>query len=371
MKKGFVMVLGALALTACSEKPGYTITGTVSEADLNGEYVYLSVLGEEDMPIDSALVENDAFYFEGLQEKPIVASLTFADGVILEEKELGGGFDPFEPWFLLDNSSKLTVYLDDNSVVTGTSENNDLTTYMQLLDDIYEDHPELLEQLNSGDDAGISAAEDAIEALDAKAASVHKLYLKSHSNSPLAANAFFNFRYVLPVDLQQEIVSGAGDVFKAYPGIDKRIEHLAILDKVAIGKKFTDFEMPDTKGKNHLLSEYVGNGKVTLIDFWASWCPPCRRSIPHLREVYAANKDKGFEIVGVSLDRTKEAWEKGIADLQITWPQLSDVQYWKNAGAALYGVNSIPHTVLVDKDGTIIAKNLHGEALDAKLKEIL
>jgi peroxiredoxin len=192
-----------------------------------------------------------------------------------------------------------------------------------------------------------------------------------HNNSWTGARVFYDNRYVLPEADQREIIDRAGEVFKSAPGIDKRIGHLAVLGNVATGRMFTDFEMPDTHNNPHKLSEYVGNGKVTLIDFWASWCPPCRRSIPHLREIYGQYKDKGFEIIGVSLDRTHEAWVKGIEDLHITWPQMSDLQYWKSAGAALYGVNSIPHTVLVDKNGVIIAKNLHGDALSARLAELL
>ena len=111
--------------------------------------------------------------------------------------------------------------------------------------------------------------------------------------------------------------------------------------------------MADPKGEVHQLSEFVGNGKVVLIDFWASWCPPCRKEMPHLVELYKQYKNKGFEIVGISLDSKPEAWAKGVKDLNITWTQLSDLKGWQNAGAALYGVNSIPHTVLVDKDGTI------------------
>ncbi|MDD7562395.1 MAG: TlpA disulfide reductase family protein, partial [Parabacteroides sp.] len=96
-----------------------------------------------------------------------------------------------------------------------------------------------------------------------------------------------------------------------------------------------------------------------------------RREMPNLVEVYKQYKAKGFEIVGVSLDSKQDAWEKGIKDLNITWPQLSDLQGWKNSGAALYYVNSIPHTILVDKDGTIVAKNLHGEEIAAKVAELL
>ena len=108
-----------------------------------------------------------------------------------------------------------------------------------------------------------------------------------------------------------------------------------------------------------------------MSDFLASCRPPCRRDMPILVAAYKKYKIKGFEIGGSSLDSKADAWAKGVKDLNITCPQLSDLQGWKNSGAQLYGVNSIPHTVLVDKDGTIIAKNLHGEEIDAKLQEIL
>ena len=96
-----------------------------------------------------------------------------------------------------------------------------------------------------------------------------------------------------------------------------------------------------------------------------------KRPQPNLVKAYKDYKDKGFDIVGISLDSKADAWAKGVKDLNITWTQLSDLKGWQNSGAALYGVNSIPHTVLVDKDGTIIAKNLHGQELEDKIKEVL
>ena len=138
-----------------------------------------------------------------------------------------------------------------------------------------------------------------------------------------------------------------------------------------IGKRLPAFSAPDRNGNIHSDSDLRKNKKCVLIDFWASWCPPCRRDMPNLVAAYKKYKNKGFEIVGISLDSKADAWAKGVKDLNITWTQLSDLQGWKNSGAQLYGVNSIPHTVLVDKDGTIIAKNLHGEEIDAKLQEIL
>ena len=108
-----------------------------------------------------------------------------------------------------------------------------------------------------------------------------------------------------------------------------------------------------------------------VVDFWASWCGPCRREMPNIVEAYAKYKGKNFEIVGVSLDQDADKWKDAIKKLNITWPQMSDLKGWQNEGAQLYAVNSIPHTMLVDADGTILARGLHGEALQAKLEEVL
>ncbi len=141
--------------------------------------------------------------------------------------------------------------------------------------------------------------------------------------------------------------------------------------QTAVGQKFLDFEMDTPEGKKVKLSDYVGKGKVVLVDFWASWCGPCRREMPNLVEAYAKYKGKNFEIVGVSLDANADAWKEAIKKLNITWPQMSDLKYWNNEGAQMYAVNSIPHTILVDGDGTILARGLHGEELQNKLAEVL
>ncbi len=111
-------------------------------------------------------------------------------------------------------------------------------------------------------------------------------------------------------------------------------------------------------------------GKVVLVDFWASWCGPCRRENPAVRSLYAKYKDKGFEILGVSLDRDANAWRKAIADDQLGWQHISDLKGWQSGHAATYSVTSIPQTVLVDREGKLIVRNLRGESLAAKLAEI-
>ncbi len=141
--------------------------------------------------------------------------------------------------------------------------------------------------------------------------------------------------------------------------------------KTAVGQTFVDFTMNTPEGKPIKLSDYAGKGKYVLVDFWASWCGPCRQEMPNLVKAYAQYKSKGFEIVGVSLDKDAKSWTGGINKLNITWPQMSDLKYWDCQGAKLYAIRSIPHTVLIDKSGKIIARGLHGEELQAKLAELL
>ena len=139
--------------------------------------------------------------------------------------------------------------------------------------------------------------------------------------------------------------------------------------KNAIGSPMPDFTQTDTSGKPVSLSSF--RGKFVLIDFWASWCGPCRKENPNVVSLYEKYHAEGFEIFGVSLDKTRAAWIKAIADDRLPWMQVSDLGYWKSAPAVLYGVTSIPFTLLIDRDGKIIAKKLRGEDLEQKLAELM
>ena len=136
-----------------------------------------------------------------------------------------------------------------------------------------------------------------------------------------------------------------------------------------IGSKAPEIVLPSPDGKEIALSSL--RGKVVLIDFWASWCGPCRKEMPNVVRAYAKYKSKGFEIYGVSLDKEKGNWVEAIEEEGITWPQVSDLLYWQSSVISLYAIEGIPYTVLLDREGTIIAKNLRGEELDEKLAEVL
>ncbi len=373
MKKILTVASAALLLAACTEKPGYTITGKVNNAELNGKYVYLYEYGNNNAaPIDSALVENGAFTLKGTQNTTSLRTIRFSENDVEPRRVATGETSPFSAIIALQNSA-INVVLDEKfSDVSGTPENDAMLAFQKEIRAMREEQSKLESDLKSEDEEIRRAAETKYDEIDFKIVEKAYSYIKQNINDLTSAKLFVDFKYELKEDQQNDIVANASQEFKNVPGVQNIIEHLEVLKKVAVGQKFTDFEMADINGKTHKLSEFVGNGKnIVLIDFWASWCPPCRRDMPNLVNTYKEFKGKGFEIVGISLDSKKEAWEKGIKDLKITWTQLSDLKGWKNDGAALYGVNSIPHTVLVDKDGTIIAKGLHGKEVAEKLREIL
>lgn len=152
-----------------------------------------------------------------------------------------------------------------------------------------------------------------------------------------------------------------------YTKLTDRVEHMKA---VAVGQPFTDFSLPSPEGEMVNLGDIVKANKVVLIDFWASWCGPCRREMPTIVRAYELYKDKGLEIVGVSQDYTAEAWTNGINTLGITWPQMSALKGWDNEGVKLYAISSIPSTVII-KDGVIVANKLYGDELINKLDELL
>lgn len=153
------------------------------------------------------------------------------------------------------------------------------------------------------------------------------------------------------------------------PGLIRNLKKEAgRMASTTVGAVAPDIEMATPEGKMMKLSDL--RGKYVLIDFWASWCGPCRRENPNVKKVYAQYKDQGFEILGVSLDRSKDKWIKAIEADGLPWPHVSDLKQWKNEAAQTYGVSSIPYTVLIDPEGKIVATKLRGPGLEAKLAEV-
>ena len=136
-----------------------------------------------------------------------------------------------------------------------------------------------------------------------------------------------------------------------------------------VGKQAPQFSMPDVNGKNISLSSF--KGKYLLVDFWASWCGPCRMENPNVVKAYNEFKNKNFTILGVSLDKEKEPWRQAIQDDKLAWTHVSDLKYWNSAAVEIFQFDGIPFNILLDPQGKIIAQELRGEALENKLKELL
>ncbi len=154
------------------------------------------------------------------------------------------------------------------------------------------------------------------------------------------------------------------------PELDIPKKLLANYEKRKPGIQFHELEMNDVNDQEVKLSQWVGKGNYVLVDFWASWCGPCRREMPYVISVYEQYHAKGFDVVGVSLDQKKEAWINAIQQMGMKWQQMSDLKGWKCAAADLYGISSIPSNVLVDPTGKIVAMDLRGKNLLSKLREI-
>lgn len=144
---------------------------------------------------------------------------------------------------------------------------------------------------------------------------------------------------------------------------------VASMSAVSVGSEAPEISLQTPEGKTVSLSDY--RGKVVLVDFWASWCRPCRAENPNVVRVYNKYKDKGFDVLGVSLDQRKNSWLSAIEKDGLTWNHISDLKGWQSSVVPVYKIKGIPHTVLVGKDGKILAKNLRGPALEQKLKSIL
>jgi len=219
-----------------------------------------------------------------------------------------------------------------------------------------------------------AAFENEADSLFENAKAVYADFFKNNINSAFAQKIFSESRWTRRLNTKQleSVVQAVSDTTFAKTGAFRyAADRLFRMKSSLPGNPFTDIISKDVRGNTVKLSTYAGQGKYVLLHFWASWCPDCRKEMPELVKLYAEYKNKNFEMVGYSLDKDRDAWIKGIGDLNITWTQMSDCNFWNSQGAKLYAVQFIPLTILVNPDGIIIERGLDVATLKEKLSSLL
>ncbi|AWW32607.1 cytochrome C biogenesis protein [Echinicola strongylocentroti] len=250
------------------------------------------------------------------------------------------------------------------------------TEQVAKVDQLAEEYQERINELNSEYYEALSAKDEAaVKKIQERALTLesdHAAKVKSTINSmegsfaALAAVGMLN-----PRNDFSYIDSLVTELDKSYPENNMIVSMKQQLDEMralSIGQPAPEIALPDPEGEEVKLSDF--KGKYVLIDFWAAWCKPCREENPNVVRLYNEYKEEGFEVFGVSLDRSKDAWVKAIEEDNLTWTHVSDLKYFNSEAAATYKINAIPATYMIDPEGKIIAKDLRGPSLENKLKEI-
>jgi peroxiredoxin len=199
-----------------------------------------------------------------------------------------------------------------------------------------------------------------------------KEFIENHPASYVTPSVLNEIDYYLEADELDSLLNALDPSLNKVQTVITLRDRLVNLKTVAIGQKAPDFTLNDADGNPvSLYSKIGGDTKLLLVDFWAAWCPPCRQENPNVVKVWQKYHKKGFDVMGVSLDQSKEDWLKAISDDKLTWTQVSDLKYWDCAPAKIYAVRAIPANFLIDGNGIIIGHNIRGEALEAKVKERL
>ncbi|PSL34976.1 TlpA disulfide reductase family protein [Chitinophaga ginsengisoli] len=368
-------VLGA-PLSSYAQQ-SYTIKGSVGKLNPPAKaYLAYRVKGERFM--DSAIIHNGQFTFRGMVGAPKEAHILVKhddepQNPVMRPK------DDVLAFFIEDRTITLTAKDSiHNAVIKGSPANDDNAKVTAILKPYYDKYTVLNEEYKSQpeekkkDSAYLASLDERANAVQQEILAVKMKYVKANPTHYMALVAFNS-------TIPPEFDAVAAE--KNFNELDEKIrksdlgeELLAKILKVKKtqeGAPAPDFTQTDVNGKPVKLSDF--KGKYVLLDFWASWCGPCRRENPNVVKAYNTYKDKGFTVLGVSLDKPgdREKWLEAIEKDGLPWTQVSDLKAWENEAAKLYEVNAIPMNFLIDPDGRIVAKYLRGEALETTLKKLL
>ena len=325
-----IIIFIVIIFCSCQHVEQFSLTGKTKDFN-DGEMIYLRL---NNTIIDSAKVVNNQFEFNTKLEN-------YPANVILLKKD----FSQYRFLWIEDKEMTFDATQSDfrNATVTGSETEN-----------ISQELASLKKNLKPGNSGKIKIEQD---------------FVKNHPNSIVSASVLSIYSSTWGKKKTEELYNFLSEEVKNTTYGKEIQNYINLAIEPTIGDKYVDFKMNDVDGNSLQLSEL--EGKLILLEFWASWCGPCRAENPNLVKSYENYKDKGFEIFAVSLDAEKESWEKAIAKDNLPWKHVSDLAGDKNKASIIYGISGIPDNFLINSEGVIVARNVRGDALNNKLKELL
>ncbi|MCU0369927.1 MAG: AhpC/TSA family protein [Bacteroidales bacterium] len=364
IKNIVISLLAVVVMDSCTKtvKNEYTITGSLDTL-INGMVYLQKRLQGPLITIDSAQVSKGNFRLKGTIDYPEVYYLTLP------------ATKSSVPFFI--EPSEIIVNINTKNInktkITGSKNQAAYDGYLDMVDQFNAKLKESYQMYNKAEELGdlekVRHYDSLITVLDEQRSQFSKNYVLQNTQSFVSPYIMYRNSYTYELE----------DLEKALNALDTSLSHsvytgflteyLATLKRTAVGQMYVPFSMQDSTGMMVSLSDLTGRNYL-LVDFWASWCAPCREENPNLVRLYNKYHDRGFDIFGVSFDSNRERWLEAIAADSLTWTHVSDLQGWENKAGKLYGIRSIPSNVLLDTTGMIISKNLRGDDLRIKLEEL-
>lgn len=362
-KKTFGIFIFFASITSLYSQ-NYSIKGKTGDL-YNGKKIYIQELTNDRNGLvntDSTVVKNNQFDFPKLETNS--SNLKFVTSEIPSN---------YPPLIFIPEGEVVEISLVDSPKIGGTPKNENLQKFMSKQDSLQSKIQSIVDYYKTQNQTSENYTKrvELMNPLIEEMAESRYNFAMENIQSDLGEFVAITSFDILPAERILELMNATRPQFKESKIGKEIVQYFEAENSKIPGQAFKDLELTNLEGQKVKLSDFAGKGKYVLVDFWASWCGPCIKEMPLLKEAYEKYKNKGLEIVGVSLDDNKEAWQKAVNKLNIVWPQMSDLKGWKSDAALAYGINSIPFTLLIDKDGNIITSNLRGEELTNELNKLI